>query len=105
MLPLLRRARPIRNQEFRADLMAETQRQAAYYPQYLATAQPLIEPLTEAEGKVLRLLVQGLRNEQIAQTLGVSLNTVKYHIKNLYGKLGAANRSAAVKIALDQKLI
>lgn len=105
VLPLLRRARPIRNQEFRADLMAETQRQAAYYPQYLATAQPLIEPLTEAEGKVLRLLVQGLRNEQIAQTLGVSLNTVKYHIKNLYGKLGAANRSAAVKIALDQKLI
>ena len=57
--------------------------------------QPLIEPLSERELDVLRLLVDGQTNQEIAQTLCVSINTVKTHLKNVYGKLGVNNRRQA----------
>lgn len=56
----------------------------------------LIEPLTERELDVLRLLPSHLLNQEIAGTLGVSLNTAKTHIKGVYRKLGVDTRSAAV---------
>jgi DNA-binding CsgD family transcriptional regulator len=43
-------------------------------------------------------LLEGLRNREIADHLKISENTVKFHLKNLYGKLGVTNRSKAITI-------
>ena len=63
------------------------------------TAKGLVEQLTERERIVLSLLPTRLSNLEIAATLGVSLNTVKTHVKHIYRKLGAADRSEAVATA------
>ncbi len=51
--------------------------------------------LSEREQAVLALVAEGKSNAQIAQTLGLSENTVKFHLRNLFSKLGVANRTAA----------
>ncbi len=65
--------------------------------------QGLIEPLSERELDVLRLLATDLDGPDIARELVVSLNTVRTHTKNVYAKLGVNNRRAAVSraVALD----
>jgi len=65
----------------------------------------LLEPLTDREIAVLRLLPSMLSNEEIAQALFISVNTVKTHMKNIYRKLGAARRRDAVRRASDLQLI
>ncbi len=54
------------------------------------------EQLTRREREVLDALSQGWSNTQISSRLGISENTVKYHLKLIYGKLGVANRSTAI---------
>jgi NarL family two-component system response regulator LiaR len=61
--------------------------------------------LTPRELEVLALLVTGLNNGEIAEQLFVSTSTVKYHISNLFTKIGAANRIDALKIAMEHHLI
>jgi LuxR family maltose regulon positive regulatory protein len=56
----------------------------------------LIEPLSERELEVLQLIAEGLSNPEIASRLYLSLNTVKVHSRNIYGKLGVHNRTQAV---------
>lgn len=68
-------------------------------------AEPLAEPLTERETEVLQLLAQGLANKQIAASLHISEHTVKYHISAIYAKLGAANRTEAVRAGVHQGLV
>ena len=51
---------------------------------------------TPRELEILRLVAEGLRNQEIADRLAISLATVKRHIANTYGKLGVAHRTAAV---------
>jgi NarL family two-component system response regulator LiaR len=63
------------------------------------------EELTDREREVLKLMVDGLNNTEIADRLVVSLSTVKYHISNILGKLGVDNRVGAVTIAIQKKLI
>jgi LuxR family maltose regulon positive regulatory protein len=58
--------------------------------------QVLIEPLSERELEVLRLLRTDLNGPEIARELIVSLNTMRTHTKNIYSKLGVTNRRAAV---------
>ena len=65
----------------------------------------LIEPLTERELEVLRLMCEGHSNQDIADTMIVSVNTVKKHTSNIYGKLGVRNRAQAVLRAREIKLI
>ena len=66
--------------------------------------QPLVEPLSERERDVLRLLRTDLDGPDIARMLMVSLSTVRTHTKNIYGKLGVNNRRAAVRRAEELDL-
>ena len=65
----------------------------------------MIEPLSEREVEVLRLLGTELSGPEIARELSVSLNTVRTHTKNIYSKLGANNRRAAVRRAEELDLL
>jgi DNA-binding NarL/FixJ family response regulator len=67
--------------------------------------EPLLETLTERENQVLQLLAQGLANKQIALTLAISEHTVKFHISSIYAKLGATNRTEAVRLGVLRGLV
>jgi LuxR family maltose regulon positive regulatory protein len=56
----------------------------------------LVEPLTERELEVLRLIAEGLSNIEIAERLFVGVSTVKKHINHIYGKLGVESRTQAL---------
>src|SRR5258708_11811460 len=66
---------------------------------------PLVEALTTREAEVLELLAEGLSNKAIAARLGISDQTVKFHVASIGGKLGAANRTDAVRLAARRGLI
>ena len=61
--------------------------------------------LTKREREVLALLVQGLSNSEISQQLSISMATVKYHLSNIFSKLGATNRVEVATIALEHNLV
>ena len=63
--------------------------------------QPLIDPLSERELDVLRLLGTDLGGPEIARELMVSLNTIRTHTKNIYVKLAVTSRRAAVRRAAE----
>jgi DNA-binding NarL/FixJ family response regulator len=63
------------------------------------------EPLTPREIDVLERLAEGLSNKAIAARLGISDQTVKFHVASIYAKLGAANRADAVRRALRRGLL
>ncbi len=65
----------------------------------------LPEPLTAREMDVLRLLAQGKPNKEIAADLFITERTVKFHVSAILGKLGATNRTEAVSIAAQHKLV
>ena len=66
---------------------------------------PVVEPLTVRELEVLTHLARGLPNKGIAVALGISDQTVKFHVAAIYGKLGATNRTDAARRALGLGLI
>jgi DNA-binding NarL/FixJ family response regulator len=63
------------------------------------------EALTPREIEVLEQLVEGLSNKTIAMRLGISDQTVKFHVAAICGKLGAANRTDAVRRAIRRGLV
>jgi LuxR family maltose regulon positive regulatory protein len=69
-----------------------------------ASSVPAIS-LTRREQEVLRLLAAGASNQDIAHTLVISLDTVKKHVSNLLGKLGASNRTQAISQARARSLL
>jgi DNA-binding NarL/FixJ family response regulator len=63
------------------------------------------EALTPREIEVLELLAEGLSNKGIALRLGISDQTVKFHVASISGKLGAHSRTGAVRLAVRRGLI
>jgi DNA-binding NarL/FixJ family response regulator/signal transduction histidine kinase len=61
--------------------------------------------LNERELEVLRLVAKGARNKEIAQELFIAPKTVEHHLSNIYSKLGASNRTEAVRLAIEKGLI
>jgi LuxR family maltose regulon positive regulatory protein len=82
------------------------QAEAGPPPRRAASSLPgLIEPLTERELEVLRLIAAGMSNQRIARDLVVALDTVKKHVTHVLGKLGATNRTEAAARARQLGLI
>lgn len=65
----------------------------------------LIEPLSERELEILRLIAQGLSNQEITQKLFVALSTVKRHNLRIFAKLQAKSRTEAVARARELGLL
>lgn len=63
-----------------------------------------VTDLTRKESEVLHCLSEGMRNQQIADQMGLSVNTVKTHLKNIYKKIGVDSRTAAIRHAILNKL-
>lgn len=77
------------------------QKLITYYPRYLKVQLPEEPKLTDSELAVLRLMADGRSNANIAETLCVSLNTVKFHGKNIFTKLDVKNRHQAIAHAKE----
>jgi DNA-binding NarL/FixJ family response regulator len=71
----------------------------------VALQESYVEPLTPREQQVLDLLAEGLPNKAIAVRLGISDQTVKFHVASISAKLGATNRTEAVRLALRRGLL
>lgn len=72
----------------------------------LSTLRPrLIEPLTARELEILALVCEGGSNQEISARLGICLPTVKFHITNVFGKLGVRRRTQAVALAVHLQLV
>lgn len=69
------------------------------------TVEELIEPLTDRERDILRFLPTNLTTPEIAEEMVIGVNTVRTHIKNIYGKIGAHDRSEAVRRSRKLKII
>ena len=65
----------------------------------------LVEPLTDREIDVLRLIAAGRSNTEIAQALIVAVSTIKTHVNRIFGKLGATSRTQAVARARELHLL
>jgi LuxR family maltose regulon positive regulatory protein len=104
---LLRRAAALgASPQFVARLLDAMARPArAQGPAAAADASALVEPLTEREIEVLRLMATGLSNREIAAELVVAMGTVKAHLHNVYGKLGVRTRGRAAARARELGLL
>jgi ATP/maltotriose-dependent transcriptional regulator MalT len=72
---------------------------------HAARPSSLVEPFTERELEVLRLLLEGDSNREIARHLVISVNTVKKHVYNICGKLGVQSRAQAIARARTLNLL
>jgi len=86
-------------------LLDALEREARASEAFATTHPALVEPLTERELEVLRLLAVGLPSKEIAGTLVIAVGTVKQHLKNIYGKLEVHNRTEAANRARDLGLV
>lgn len=82
-----------------------TEEEPGCEPSRQHSSEALIEPLSEREEEVLRLIAEGLSNNEITQRLYISLSTVKGHTSNIFGKLGVKNRTQAIARARSLGLL
>ena len=71
----------------------------------ILTEDPPVAALSSRQSEILNMLGRGMSNREMAAILGISVTVVKEHITALYSKLGAANRTEAVSIALRKQLL
>jgi LuxR family maltose regulon positive regulatory protein len=85
-------------------LMAWEKSEKKFHPLSLIP-HPLIEPLSERELELLRLIAAGMSNSEMAETLVVTVGTIKWHLNNIYGKLDVRSRTQAVARARELGLL
>ena len=85
--------------------VAEGKRHCSAEVEQIMTEDPPVPELSGRQEEILRSIVRGLSNPDIARELGISLPMVKEHMSSLFAKLGAANRTEAVAIALRKRLV
>lgn len=77
----------------------------ARQPALSSISQPLVEPLSETQRAVLRLVADGLSNREIAARLAITEGTTKWHLNQIYGKLNVSSRTQAVAQARQLRLL
>ncbi|MBV7333849.1 LuxR C-terminal-related transcriptional regulator [Chloroflexi bacterium TSY] len=77
----------------------------AVAPPIRVVNQALIEPMSQTELAILAHLAAGLSNQQIAEERTVAISTIKWHLKNIYGKLQVSSRTAAIARARELALL
>ena len=100
----------IYQKEYGRDDFAEQVKELAasvgrYFPDYLKSLVEYYEPLTRTEQDVLRLMAQGMGNDEIAGRLEKKTGTIKFHSNNIYRKLQVSNRQGAVERAREIGII
>ncbi len=95
--------------KFVAQLTESAKCFALLYPEYLLekkeTPDPPAADCTATEIRMLRLLEEGKTNSEIAEEVGVKLTTVKFHLRNVYERLGVSSRTAALKEAKNRGIL
>ena len=91
--------------EYVATLLAAFDDPQAAEAKVRVEASPLVDPLTGREEEILALVAAGLTNQEIAEKLIISIGTVKRHVSNIFGKLGASHRAQAVALANEMGLL
>jgi LuxR family maltose regulon positive regulatory protein len=105
MLRLYKKSRHIINDEFMEMLISLTKATGIMYPNYLQKHSVNYAALTDTERSVLRLMADERTNADIADYMSISINTVKFHSKNIFSKLNVSNRHQAIKIAIEANII
>lgn len=105
LLPAVRAIEPAFVDELLRAFGEAESRPPGLHPAPSVSQQPLPEPLTEQELTVLRLLAEGLSYQGIAERLVVTQSTAKWHVLNIYGKLGVHNRTQALNRAHEVGLL
>lgn len=93
------------DREYKKQVLEECQRMADYYPSYLKKHVEGEVILSPNALKILRLQANGCSIEQIAVQLGITKNTIKYHNKETYKKLGVTSKAAAINEARNRGLL
>ena len=88
-------------ESFEQELREQTYKMAYYYPNYLKVQEELREELTDAESQILRFYCQGMDAKKICELCRFTYNTLKFHNRNLYRKLGVNNRLEAERKAKE----
>lgn len=96
LLRAYRQERQIKD-EYLNRLIQLAKKMALLYPDYL--------PLTKSEQEILRLMADERSNQEIADFMGISINTVKFHGKNIFAKLRVRTRRQAVRVAKENRLV
>lgn len=91
--------------EYLDRLISLSRKMALLYPDYLRKRQEDYPQLTETETEILCLMADERSNAQIADFMDISINTVKFHAKNIFAKLKVKTRRQAVKVAKENKLL
>ena len=104
VLPLMLELENTLDKNYKKELLLHIREEALFYPAYLKESVGDTEALTSTEKQVLKLLGRGMKNKEIGEFLNISLNTVAYHTKNIYQKLGVNNRTQATNIAKTMEL-
>ncbi|MCQ2081802.1 MAG: LuxR C-terminal-related transcriptional regulator [Lachnospiraceae bacterium] len=91
--------------EFLNTIIKASKEMALMYPQYLKKYKDGFTKFTEKEIEILRLLADKRNNKEIAEFLDNTPNTIKHHLKNIYGKLGVNSRTEAVEVATKEHII
>ena len=106
LIPLLQQAREAGIYPEYIDKLLATMGQSANRPQtHIASLTGLLDPLSEREMDVLKLLSQGCTDKKIATTLVIARETVHKHLKNIYSKLDVHSRTEAIVRARELKLL